>query len=351
MEIEKQIESCPISMPEYPLITLAHGGGGLLSQKLFEQVFLPAFENEYLREAHDGAALPHMQGAVAMTTDAHVVQPLFFPGGDIGTLAVCGSLNDLAMCGAEPRYLSMSFILEEGLPLETLVKVVRSIGDKARTEKVQIVTGDTKVVEKGKCDGMYISTTAIGEIRATTKISPRQIAVGDVLILSSDIARHGMAVLSCRPGFHFQSEILSDCTSLWPLVQTLLQAEIEIHCMRDLTRGGLAAGAAELSKASGCDFEIHETEIPVQLNVRAACELFGLDPIHVANEGCFLAVVAADDADRCLQLLRTHKSGVHACKIGQVMTVSRDGRVWVKGIFGQRRLLVLPSGEQLPRIC
>lgn len=346
-----KLENCPIPQSGYSLITLAHGGGGLLSHRLFEQVFLPAFDNEYLRETHDGAVLPQIHGPLAITTDAHVVQPLVFPGGDIGTLAVCGSLNDLAMCGAEPKYLSMSFILEEGLPIEVLQKIVESIAKTARAEKVVIVTGDTKVVEKGRCEGMYISTTAIGEIKAPNKICPQQIQSGDVLILSSDIARHGMAVMSCRPGFQFESGITSDCGSLWPAVQALLQEKVQIHCLRDLTRGGLAAGATELSKASGFEFEVHEEQIPVQNNVRAACEIFGLDPIHVANEGCFLAVVAATDADRCVRILQAQNGAALARKIGFVTEAKGSAHVWIKGAFGQRRMLILPTGEQLPRIC
>ncbi len=346
-------------------ITMSHGGGGKLSQDLLNEIFLPAFRNSFLEEVHDGAVLPPFQGPIAFTSDAHVVRPLFFPGGDLGLLALYGSINDLAMCGAQAKYFSMSFILEEGLSFGILKQIVHSISAAAKAAQVLIVTGDTKVVEKGLCDGMYLSTSGIGEVKSKFKIAPKQIRPGDSVIVSGDIGRHGTAILAHRQGFQMEGDLVSDCAPLWTPVESLLQAGVQIHCLRDLTRGGLAAACSEISQASGLSMELIEKQIPVSDSVRGVCEILGLDPIHIPNEGRFVLFVPEDEEATTLKLLRELSISSRAEKIGCVLNSALSGglngglnsvftsgpQVWLRGPFGQRRLLVLPSGEQLPRIC
>lgn len=332
-------------------ITLAHGGGGRLTQQLIERVFGPAFRNPALDARHDGAVLNVPAGVrLAFTTDTHVVKPLFFPGGDIGVLAVIGTINDLAMCGARPRWLSAGFVLEEGLPMETLERVVRSMADAARVANVEIVTGDTKVVERGKGDGVYINTAGIGWIEQPGAIGPAAVRPGDAVVLSGDIGRHGMAILAQREGLAFESPIVSDCAPLWPAVEALLTGGIEVHCLRDLTRGGLATALIEIAETARCGIAVDEAKVAVTEPVRAACELFGLDPFYVANEGRCVAFVPAAQAGAAAEILTRTAPGGRAVDIGRV-SEEPAGQVTLRSVLGVDRVLDRLSGEQLPRIC
>ncbi|MBI5380433.1 MAG: hydrogenase expression/formation protein HypE [Opitutae bacterium] len=344
--------SCPAPLSRTQEIQVAHGGGGRMTQQLIDRVFAPAFRNAALDTRHDGAALPTPPPGVrlAFTTDAHVVSPLFYPGGDIGTLAVHGTVNDLAMCGARPRWLSASFILEEGLPLATLERVVTSMGAAARAAGVEIVTGDTKVVERGKGDGLYVSTAGIGWIETNLTIAPAAVRAGDAVLLSGDIGRHGMAILAQREGLAFESPIESDCAPLWPAVTALLAAGIEMHCLRDLTRGGLATATIEIAEAAGVAIALRETAVPVSEPVRGACEILGLDPLYVANEGRFVAFVPAAQADRALEILARTAPGGPPARIGEVRA-GPAGQTTLRSVVGVERILDRLSGEQLPRIC
>ena len=343
--------SCPAPLADHAEIQLAHGGGGRLTQQLIERVFGPAFANPALEARHDGALLDGPAGGrFAFTTDSHVVKPLFFPGGDIGCLAVYGTVNDLAMCGARPRWLSAGFILEEGLPLETLERVVRSMGDAARAAGVEIVTGDTKVVERGKGDGLYVNTAGVGTIAHKLTIGPAAVRPGDAVLLSGDIGRHGMAILAQREGLAFESPIESDCASLWPAVEALLMAGIDVHCLRDLTRGGLATAVIEIAETAGLGVKLDETAVPVSEPVRGACEILGLDPFYVANEGRFVAFVPAAQADEALAVLQRFAPDRNAVRIGEAR-VGSAGEVTLRSMVGVERILDRLSGEQLPRIC
>jgi len=342
--------SCPIPISEYPQVLLAHGGGGRLTHQLIEKIFGPAFKNPYLDERHDGAMLNINGTKVAFTTDSYVVHPLFFPGGDIGKLAINGTVNDLAMCGARPLYLSAGVILEEGLPMETLWRVVQSMQQAAEGAHIQLVTGDTKVVDKGKGDGIFINTAGIGIIEHQRSIAPKSVRSGDVLLLNGDIGRHGIAIMAVREGLLFETTIESDCAPLADLVLRLLDEGIEIHCLRDLTRGGLASALNEIAESASVTISIDESLIPVREDVQGACEILGLDPLYVANEGRFAAFIAPSDAERALELMRAHPLGREACQIGQV-TDDSSGLVTMKSRIGASRLVDMLSGEQLPRIC
>jgi hydrogenase expression/formation protein HypE len=331
-------------------IVMAHGGGGRLMRQLLEQVFLPAFHNPHLDQLHDGAVVEVAGQRLAFTTDSYVVQPLFFPGGDIGTLAINGTVNDLAMCGARPRWISAGFILEEGLPMETLRRVVLSMQQAASEAGVQLVTGDTKVVDHGKGDGLYINTAGLGIVEHNILVGPSRVQPGDIVLLSGDIGRHGMAIMSVREGLAFEADIKSDCAPLAGIVGALLDEGIEVHCLRDLTRGGLAAALNEIADSARVRVAIDETAIPVREEVRGACEILGLDPLYVANEGRFVAFVAPRDLTRALAVLHAHPAGQGASFIGSVMAGS-DGLVTVRSRIGVSRILDLLSGEQLPRIC
>jgi len=342
--------SCPIPIEQYPHILLAHGGGGKLTHQLIEKMFLPVFDNPLLETRHDGAVIELGSQRLAFTTDSYVVRPLFFPGGDIGTLAVNGTVNDLAMCGARPLYLSAGFIIEEGLPMNTLWRVVQSMKQAADSAGVQLVTGDTKVVDRGKGDGVFVNTAGIGILQRDVAIAPTRIKAGDAVLLSGDIGRHGIAIMAMREGLEFESTIESDCAALSGLVMVLLEAGIEIHCMRDLTRGGLASALVEIAEASCLHIRIEEASIPTLEDVRGACELLGFDPMYVANEGRFVSFVESKDAEKALALMRAHPLGEQACRIG---TVSDDtsGLVTMKSRIGASRIVDMLSGEQLPRIC
>ena len=345
--------TCPIPLSDYPAVMMAHGGGGRLMNQLIERVFATAFGLVDERQRHDSAVID-IEGLgvkrLAFTTDSFVVRPLFFPGGDIGSLAVNGTVNDLAMSGARPLSLSAGFILEEGLPMETLWRIACSMRAAADKAGVRIVTGDTKVVDRGKGDGVYINTAGIGVFEHDQVIGPQSVHPGDAILLSSDIGRHGMAIMAQREGLEFETTIESDCASLAAIVQRLFDAGIDIHCMRDLTRGGLASGLVEIAHASSTTIHIDERAIPVQDQVAAACEILGLDPMYVANEGCFTAFVPSGQAEQALSILREDSVCANATQIGSV-TSAGDGVVLLKSQIGVDRLVDLLSGEQLPRIC
>jgi hydrogenase expression/formation protein HypE len=313
-------------------------------------MFLPAFGNSVLDARHDGAVFEIDASQLALTTDSYVVRPIFFPGGDIGSLAVYGTINDLAMCGAHPLYLSVGFVLEEGLLMETLWRVVRSMQNAAEKTGVKIVTGDTKVVDRGKGDQVFINTSGVGVIEGKRATVPANVRAGDVVLLNGDIGRHGMAVMAAREGLEFEPTIESDCAPLADIVMTLLDAGLDIHCLRDLTRGGLSAAANEIADSAGVHIELNEETILVSEPVRAACEILGLDPVHVANEGRFVAFVSKEEAPRALELMRAHPLGSFAQIIGTV-TGERPGRVTMRTTVGTRRIVDVPSGDPLPRIC
>ncbi len=341
---------CPIPIEQYPNVLLAHGGGGKLTNQLIEKMFMPAFGNSLLGARHDGAVFELPASRLAFTTDSYVVQPLFFPGGDIGALAVNGTVNDLAMCGARPLYLSAGFILEEGLPMDTLWRVVQSMKFSAERAGVQLVTGDTKVVNRGKGDGIFINTAGIGVIESGRSISPAGVRPGDAILLSGDIGRHGIAIMAVREGLEFESTIASDCAALSGIVLSLFEAGLEVHCLRDLTRGGLASALVEIAEAARLHFEISESAIPVREDVQGACEILGFDPLYVANEGRFVAFVPAKEADRALEQLRAHPLGEQARIIGTVKDTD-TGLVTMRSRIGATRIVDMISGEQLPRIC
>jgi hydrogenase expression/formation protein HypE len=342
--------ACPVPLTDTETVLLAHGGGGILMHRLIEQVFLPRFKNPWLAAQHDGAILNVGNQKLAFTTDSYVVHPLFFPGGDIGHLSVNGTINDLAMCGARPLYLSAGFILEEGLPMETLKRVADSMQKAAQAAGVDLVTGDTKVVDRGKGDGLFINTAGIGVIETPQTISPLSILPGDGVLVSGDVGRHGIAIMAVREGLSFETAIESDTAPVAEVVMNLLAAGIRVHCLRDATRGGLASILVEIAQASHHDIAIEEGAIPVREDVRGACEILGLDPLYVANEGCFAAFVAEADVPRALEILRKDPRGGQASLIGHVGK-GTSGLVTMRGAIGVARILDQLSGEQLPRIC
>ena len=329
---------------------MGHGGGGQLTNQLIEQVFMPAFQNAALGERHDGARLSMGSAQVAFSTDSYVVRPLFFAGGDIGTLAVNGTVNDLAMCGARPQFLSAGFILEEGLPMEVLQRVVQSMQSAAAAAGVWLVTGDTKVVDRGKGDGLYINTAGIGLIEQDAVVAPSSVRVGDVILLSGDVGRHGMAVMAAREGLEFESLIESDCAPVAAPVLDLIGRGIPVHCLRDLTRGGLASALVEIAEASRLHLGVDDAAVAVRQDVQGACEILGFDPHYVANEGRFIAFVPEDAVDAALAVLGTHAVSRDSVRIGRV-TESPAGVVTLRSRIGATRIVDRLSGEQLPRIC
>lgn len=338
--------SCPVPSTKSDKILMAHGGGGKLTTQLIEKLFLPAFGGSS-DKLHDGAYLSVGGKELAFTTDSYVVKPLFFPGGNIGDLAVNGTVNDLAMCGARPLYLSCGFILEEGLEIASLEKIVDSMRRAAEAAGVQLVTGDTKVVERSSGGGVYINTAGIGEV-VRSGIAPQSIQSGDAILISGDLGRHGTAVMSVREGLSFDSEIESDSQELASLVMALMHAGVEIHCMRDLTRGGLATVLAELSQARGLGLCVEEEKLPVDSTVRGACEFLGLDPLYVACEGRMLAIVDPAHQDHALNIMRRFNS--QAAIVGSVSDKT-SGRATARTCLGTQRILDALSGDQLPRIC
>ena len=342
--------ACPAPLPAGQKVLLGHGSGGRMSADLVEKIFLPAFSNPALDQLNDQAVVSVGGSRVAVTTDSFVVNPLFFPGGDIGSLAVHGTVNDLAVGGAVPLYLTAGFILEEGLPLETLQRVVTSLRNAAAEAGVQIVTGDTKVVEQGKGDGLFINTTGIGLVREGISLSADQARPGDKIVLSGNIGDHGIAILAHREGLEFETTITSDSASLHTLTADMLATGAAIRCMRDPTRGGLSSALNEIAGRSHAGMVIEETAVPIREQVRGACELLGLDPLYVANEGKLVAIVAAADADRVLTAMRANKYGRDAVIIGTV-TDAHPGSVVMRTAFGTTRIVDMLAGDQLPRIC
>ncbi len=342
---------CPIPMSDYPTVMMAHGGGGRLTQMLIERMFLPTFANPTLDMMQDGAVLPMGAGQIAFTTDGYTISPLFFPGGDIGSLAVHGTVNDLAMCGAQPLALAVSFIIEEGFPMDDLWKVVQSLQGAATQVGVPIVTGDTKVVDRHKGDGIFITTTGIGTVATGASLSPYRATPGDVVIISGEIAVHGIAIMSVREGLEFETTLESDSAPLHTLVAHMLDAAGEqVHVLRDPTRGGVSSSLNEIASQANVGICLDETQIPLAEQVRGACELLGLDPLYVANEGKCLAIVAREAADTILQVMRQHPLGKQAAIIGEV-TDEHAGRVLMRSRIGGMRVVDMLSGEQLPRIC
>jgi hydrogenase expression/formation protein HypE len=342
---------CPIPLADYPHVQLAHGGGGKMSQKLVEGMFVEAFDNPLLRQLHDGALLDVGGSRLAFSTDSFVIRPLFFPGGNIGSLAVHGTVNDIAMCGARPLALSAGFILEEGMPMEDLWRIVAALRDAALEAGVSVATGDTKVVDRGKGDGIYINTTGIGLVRDDVDISPTRATPGDVVIVSGAIAVHGIAIMSVREGLEFETQLQSDSASLNGMVDALLDAcPRDTHVMRDPTRGGVASALNEIAAQAGVGVRLQETDIPLDEQVRGACEILGFDPLYVANEGKMLAIVARESADAALAAIRSHPLGDRAAIIGEIVD-DHHGKVFLRSRIGGNRVVDMLSGEQLPRIC
>jgi len=342
--------ACPVPIPQGDRVRLAHGGGGRASRDLVERIFAPAFANPGLEARHDGAVLSLPGHRVAITTDSYVVKPLFFPGGDIGSLAVNGTVNDLAMCGARPLALSAAFVLEEGFAMFDLERVAASMARAADAAGVAIVTGDTKVVEKGKGDGLYLNTSGVGVVEHARRIEPAAVRAGDRIVLSGDIGRHGIAILSARESLGFDTRLESDCAPLSGPVTALLESGVDVHCLRDLTRGGLGAALVEIAESARVCLELGELAIPVCEAVAGACEMLGLDPLYVANEGRFVAFVAAEDAERAVEILRRHPVSADARVIGTVTGAGR-GLVAMRTCLGASRVVDLPAGDLLPRIC
>ncbi len=343
--------TCPVATADDQVITLAHGSGGKHTSRLIQQIFLPAFANDKLEMLHDGALLDMPAGKIVFTTDSYVVQPVFFPGGDIGKLAVTGTLNDLAMCGARPRYLSCGFIIEEGFLQTDLKRIVASMKAEVDAHGVQIVAGDTKVIERQAGNNIFINTTGIGISMVDYAINPYQIQDGDAILISGDIGRHGMAIMAQREGLAFASPLSSDCACLFPMVKALFDAGITVHCMRDLTRGGLATALVELAETASKDFIIEEEAIAVSEAVDSACEILGFDPLFVANEGRFVAFMPQRMASQAVDIMRTFDDGRQAGIIGQVAAASTSPNAILKNAFGSERYLYRLVGDQLPRIC
>lgn len=342
--------SCPMPKMDYDRITLGHGGGGTLTNKLLEQGVFDILGNEILDTHHDGAVF-HMNGKVAFSTDSFVVSPIFFPGGDIGELAVNGTVNDLAMCGAKPQYLSLSFIIEEGFLVEDFWRILCSIKDACQAAGVKIVTGDTKVVEHGKGDQIFINTSGVGLIESKAQISMDRVKKGDVLIVSNVVASHGIAIMSVREGLQFESDILSDTRPLNHVVESIIAEFGEhIHLLKDPTRGGIASVLNEIVRDSNLGIYLDEKQIPIDPQVKGACEILGFDPLYVANEGIFIAIVDADSAEDIVNHLRKNEACEHAAIIGQIVA-DHPRQVVMRSGIGGKRVVNMLVGEQLPRIC
>jgi len=342
--------SCPLPISDYRQVLLAHGGGGKLTQQLIQRMFLSQFRNEYLEPLHDGAVFTVKGARLAFSTDSYVVNPLFFPGGTIGDLAVNGTVNDLAMCGARPLYLSAAFIMEEGLPMDDLWRVILSMQEAARKAGVVIVTGDTKVVDRGKGDKIFINTSGVGVVDEGIDVGPARACVGDSIILSGRIAEHGIAIMSVREGLEFSSPVRSDSAPLNGLVADMFAAGRNIHVLRDPTRGGVASALNEIASSSQVGVGIREDRIPLAEEVRGACEILGFDPLYVANEGKLIAFVSPQDAPNVLAAMKAHPLGRESEIIGEVVA-DHPGVVVMKSRIGGNRVVDMISGEQLPRIC
>ena len=341
--------TCPIEVDRSEVIQLGHGGGGKLTAKLVREIFGPAFSSANSDCRNDQATVPFGERSLAFTTDSYVVDPIFFPGGDIGELAINGTVNDLCMGGARPLYVSAGFVLEEGFPIADLKRVVASM--KAACEKagVELVTGDTKVVDKGKADKIFITTAGVGMMPPGVRCSVDRVSVGDKIIINGPIGNHGITILTQREGMEFDSTLESDTCELSSMVMSLVE-KYDVHCMRDLTRGGLASATVEIAQGSGKGMEMEEELVPVDEAVVSACEIFGLDPLFIANEGKMIAFVPEEDADGFLEAMKKHHHGRQACIIGEV-TDAHAGMVLMKNGLGGNRIVEMMSGEQLPRIC
>ncbi len=341
---------CPAPLRESPVIVMGHGGGGAMSAELIEHLFLPAFGSAADAHLADSAVVEIGGVRLAFSTDSFVVKPMFFPGGSIGDLAVNGTVNDLAMVGAMPLVLSTAFILEEGTPLAELGQVAEALGAAARLAGVKLVTGDTKVVDSGSGDGVYINTAGIGLVAEGVDIRPERASAGDVVIISGQIGVHGIAVMSCREGLSFGTAVSSDCAAVHGLVAAMIATGADIHTLRDPTRGGVAASLNEIAQAAGVGITLDERDLPIPQAVRDACGLLGLDPLYVANEGKLLAIVAREDADTVLAAMRAHELGRDALVIGEC-EAQHPGLLTARTALGGTRVVSLPIGEQLPRIC
>ncbi len=342
--------TCPAPLRDSPTIVMGHGGGGAMSGELIEHLFLPAFGDAAAAELGDSAVLPRVAGRLAFSTDSYVVKPMFFPGGNIGDLAVNGTVNDLAMSGARPLYLSTAFILEEGTPLTEINRVATAIGHAAAAAGVQLVTGDTKVVDSGHGDGVFVNTAGIGVIEDGVDIRPARATVGDVVIISGPIGVHGVAIMSCREGLEFGVTIETDSAPLNGLVQDMIATGADIHVLRDPTRGGVAASLNEIAKAADVGIDLVESTLPIPEVVGNACSLLGLDALQVANEGKLIAIVAESDAERVLAAMQSHEFGKESAVIGRCGS-EHPGMVVARTALGGNRVVQLPIGEQLPRIC
>lgn len=341
---------CPIPKSDYEHVLLAHGGGGKLTQDLIDRMFIPLLGNEILEQGHDGALLPSLKEKLAMSTDSFVVDPIFFPGGDIGDLAVNGTVNDLLCCGAEPLYLSLAFILEEGFLLEDLWKIVQSIAHSVKTAGVKIVCGDTKVVEKGKGDKVYINTTGVGRVLDGLDISPRRCRPGDKVIINGSLGDHGIAILTTRQGLELESEVKSDTAALNGMMLDVFRNIPGIHVLRDPTRGGVASALNEIARSSATGISLREDLLPVSGSVRGACELMGLDPLYIANEGKILLIVPPELAEKTLSVMKKYPTGKDSRIIGEA-GAEHPGILRLETIIGTSRIVDMISGEQLPRIC
>lgn len=345
--------ACPTPASTYERIVMGHGAGGRLAADLLARIFLPAFDNEILAKLEDHAtcALPGTsEHSLAFTTDAFVVNPIFFPGGDIGRLSICGTVNDLAMGGATPRFITAAFVLEEGLPVEDLERIVRSMRRACDEANVALVAGDTKVVERGKADKVFITTAGVGFLPRRRSLSVASASPGDRVVVSGTIGDHGIAILSVREGLAFETKLESDCAPLAGLASAMLEACPTVRCMRDPTRGGVSSVVTEIAAASRVGVKLDEASLPVRREVRAACEMLGLDPLYVANEGKLVAIVPAGDADRLVAAMRAHPHGRDAAVIGEIVD-AHPGLVTVATIVGSERVVPVLAGEQLPRIC
>ncbi|HQW38962.1 MAG TPA: hydrogenase expression/formation protein HypE [Usitatibacteraceae bacterium] len=332
------------------VVDMSHGSGGRAMAQLVDELFLAAFDNEWLREMNDQARVPMPRGRLVVATDSHVITPLFFPGGDIGCLSVHGTVNDVAMAGAKPLYLTSGFILEEGYPLADLKRIVESMAKAAMEAGVPIITGDTKVVEKGKGDGVFINTTGVGVVPEGIDVSGNRARPGDAILVSGTMGDHGVAIMSLRENLTFETTIASDTQALHRLVAAMVEAVPTLHCLRDPTRGGLATTLNEIARQSGVGMRLEEAAIPVRAEVAAACEFLGLDPLYVANEGKLVAICSADDAPRLLSAMRAHPQGRDAAIIGEVVEDAHRF-VQMRTGFGGSRMVDWLAGEQLPRIC
>lgn len=342
--------SCPVPLNDSDCVLMAHGGGGRLTHQLISTIFYPAFRNALLEQDHDGCVFPVQEGRMACSTDSFVVDPIFFPGGDIGDLAVNGTVNDLACCGARPLYLTAGFILEEGLPLADLQRIVQSMRRAADKAGVQIVAGDTKVVERGKCDKLFINTSGIGVVPEDIRIAPDRIETGDVIICSGPIGAHGITILSARESLGFETNLKSDTVSLNNMLSQLLKIIEEVHVLRDPTRGGVSGTLNEIAKAANAEIVLDEATLPIPDAVKGASEILGLDPLYVANEGLVLVILPEARAQEALAILKSFPEGKDATIIGHV-TAKGNAIVKMKTLYGNYRIVDMLSGEQLPRIC